>query len=129
MVGWSEYRQSRIHTYMHYTSNHFFTFSQMLKFITKVQVGFAPMSLKSRPARTFLNQIKTTKNQAINKKCQFDIQIKDNISKPFIKVTFENGHLFDFNLEDETVKAKELVLEIKNYSKRLQLEQDIANSS
>ncbi|KAI8910785.1 hypothetical protein EDD86DRAFT_203591 [Gorgonomyces haynaldii] len=99
----------------------------MLKFIEKVSIGFAPLSRASRSTRTFISRLKTKKNLQENVKCQMDIQMKDSIKKPFIEIIFTDKH--KMQLQPELQSCEELVQDVKRYTKRLQLEQDIKEAS
>ncbi|KAI8894802.1 hypothetical protein BC833DRAFT_603572 [Globomyces pollinis-pini] len=99
----------------------------MLKFITKVTVGFSPLVRKSKSARTFISRLWTKKNALENPKFVLDVQVNDNIKSPFVQVLFADKKEMKF--DTSTIGVDELVADIKRYSKRLQLQEDIANSS
>ncbi|KAI8846119.1 hypothetical protein BC829DRAFT_399280 [Chytridium lagenaria] len=99
----------------------------MLKFIDRVVVNFAPLSERSRSARTLLYLMTADKHKAANPKAQIVVNQKDSITRPIIEITYrDKKHL---SIPSSNYSAAELTSMINKYSKKLQLEEDITSAS
>ncbi|KAI9104750.1 hypothetical protein DFS34DRAFT_645449 [Phlyctochytrium arcticum] len=99
----------------------------MLKFVDKLVLNFAPLSPASRSVRGFMQQLVTTRNRASNPKCNLIINMSDQVKKPSIEVAYSNKATL--KLDTQTMTAAEIVKDVNRVSKRLQLEEDIAQAS
>ncbi|KAJ3137997.1 hypothetical protein HDU88_007536 [Geranomyces variabilis] len=98
----------------------------MLKYLDKIVVNFAPLSPKSRSARAFMQQLITDGNRLSNPKCNVVINMSDAVPKPFVEAFYTNKATL--KLDTETLTAAEIAKDVNRLSKRLQLEEDIAQS-
>ncbi|TPX66562.1 hypothetical protein SpCBS45565_g04403 [Spizellomyces sp. 'palustris'] len=98
----------------------------MLKFIDRIVVNFAPLNPASRSARAFLQRLVTDGNRQSNPKCNVVINMSDKVGKPTIEVFYTNKQAL--KLDTETLTAAEIAKDVNRLSKRLQLDEDIAQS-
>ncbi|KAJ3205407.1 hypothetical protein HDU67_008874 [Dinochytrium kinnereticum] len=99
----------------------------MLKFIDRIVISFAPLSQRSRSARTLLYLLSADKHKAANLKAQIIVNQKDTIRRPSVEVTYtDKKHLI---IPSSNYSAEELSSMINKYSKKLQLEEDITSAS
>ncbi|TPX57739.1 hypothetical protein PhCBS80983_g03607 [Powellomyces hirtus] len=98
----------------------------MLKYMDKIIVSFAPLNPKSRSVRAFMQQLITDGNRQSNAKCNVVINMSDKIAKPTVEAFYTNKATL--KLDTETLTAAEIVKDVNRLSKRLQLEEDIAQS-
>ncbi|KAJ3056967.1 hypothetical protein HK097_002345 [Rhizophlyctis rosea] len=95
----------------------------MLKYIDKVIVRFAPLSPKSRSARTFLQAVSANKYLTVNPKAVIEVDASDKVPKPSVYVQYVDKKVLEF--DTETMDAQEIIRDIGRHSKRLRLEADI----
>ncbi|KAJ9062575.1 hypothetical protein DSO57_1009378 [Entomophthora muscae] len=95
----------------------------MLKYVTKIDIKFAPFNPNSGPAKYFLNQIYTDKNLESNPKCKINANVSSIFdTTPFVSVTFKDGKLL--NLKTDNMKVKDIVSAVKKHSTKLALLDD-----
>ncbi|KAJ3187321.1 hypothetical protein HDU85_006609 [Gaertneriomyces sp. JEL0708] len=98
----------------------------MLKFVDRIIVSFAPMNTASKSARAFMQRLVTDGNRQSNPKCKVEINMNDKVQKPTVEVFYTNKNTI--KLDTETLTAAEITKDVSRISKRLQLEEDIAQS-